>query len=112
MTNEPDLTIVGGQSRKRRRFEGKVKVPVGLEKILFRQDVFLALQDPFYGQSVGSDLLGLAINNQGDLFLQAKDQKHDPNSGYNGCGYFVKDGIMEQSANFHIMGWLIMPSTG
>ena len=35
ITNEPDLTIVGGQPKRRRRSEGKVQVPVGLEKILF-----------------------------------------------------------------------------
>ena len=35
MTNEPDLTIVGGQPSKRKRQSARVKVPVGLEKILF-----------------------------------------------------------------------------
>ena len=35
ITNKPDLTIVGGQPKRRRRSEGKVQVPVGLEKILF-----------------------------------------------------------------------------
>lgn len=35
-TAKPDLTIVGGQPSKRRhRFDGKIKVPVGLEKALY-----------------------------------------------------------------------------
>ncbi len=35
MTSEPDLTIVGGQPSKRKRLSARVKVPVGLEKILY-----------------------------------------------------------------------------
>ena len=46
ITNKPDLTIVGGQPHKRRNSQGKVQVPVGLEKILFhaaRDDGFKKL---------------------------------------------------------------------
>jgi hypothetical protein len=47
----PDMTIVGGQPPKRRhRYEGKISVPVGLEKLLY-----LAADDPSFRRRLLDD---------------------------------------------------------
>ena len=58
----PWLTIVGGQPRRQRPARGKMRVPVGLEKLLF-----LAAGDPALRERLLADPLAAAADKSVDL---------------------------------------------